>query len=177
MGGIKPEGDSEFLARELQNTRIDAETGLLVWSGRSCDIAASFQAPPDKMRCIETFAVLDDDNNPVLDMDRSPLRRRCEGWQVLGGLKCIEHLGGRAKVISKAQERLVNAADAMTGMLIDMAMGVGLGATDAATQLRAINSVLDRAGIKAGVEINHTIAPWQEMLEKLAGSEVESVGE
>lgn len=138
--------------------------GLLVWSGLSEDIGSSYQLPPDHLRCTKTRIMHDDDGGEILGKDMQPLRDRCPKWAILNAHMCIDHAQGSQAVQQAVKAKILTAADAIAGALISIAMDEKEKAAD---RIKAISTLLDRAGIRAGVEISGEIKGWQAVLKNL----------
>jgi hypothetical protein len=80
---------------------------------------------------------------------------------ILGAVVCVRHGGGTEKVRNAAKMRLLAASDKLIGALI----GIGLNdELDPKARVAAINSALDRAGIKGIDSIQVEIPEWKNMM-------------
>lgn len=89
---------------------------------------------------------------------------RCGNYPVRGATVCRFH--GAAKgtpARRKAEEQLRSARDE----LMEILLGIARDATSP-DQYRAITWALERSGFKAGIEVSHSLKPWQEVLQGLA---------
>jgi hypothetical protein len=157
--------DREFIADHAREFKV--YEGQLVWSGRAEDIGSPFQLPPDDARCTHTVTRRDDEGKAILDADLQELKVRCPKWgMILGDGRttlhvCVDHAGGLSAVKLAAQERAAAAADAIMGSMVDMALDKNLAPAD---RIRAGEKVLDRAGIRGGIEVSPDIPGWQKVI-------------
>lgn len=99
---------------------------------------------------------------------------RCNRWSIRGGTVCLVH-GGRmptvqkaaAAAVDRARMRLVDLTDDAVDVLEDLTRA---GTADA-IRLKAATEILDRAGIKGGLDINveveHKIDPGLTIAQRL----------
>lgn len=142
--------------------------GLLQWSGFTEDIGSPYQVPPDEKRCTYGRILHDDDGGPILDAVGAILKRRCDAWAMIGTGLCIDHANGSAAVQNAARQRILAAADAVVGALTAIALDPEEKATD---RIKALNSLLDRAGIRGGIEVNGEIKGFEKVLQILMDEE------
>jgi hypothetical protein len=101
--------------------------------------------------------------------------QRCGRWAIRGGTLCPSHgshLPGVKKSaqarVEAARMRLVGLSDDAVGVLEDLITNAG---TNDAIRLKAATEVLDRAGVKGGidvtVEVEHKIDPGAAIAERL----------
>jgi hypothetical protein len=110
----------------------------------------------------------------VLDEETGE-ERQCEKYAIRGGLVCKKH-GGQLPTVQKAAQANVDAARLrMMGAApdaMDVLQGFLLPGTTEGVRLKAALEILDRAGLKAGQEVNVTVehvgSPINEILEQLA---------
>lgn len=84
--------------------------------------------------------------------------KRCGRWSVRGLDRCIKHAGWNLPVVKQkaqanvesARLKLVAAVPEAADWLIDLAEG----ASSEAVRLKAIESVMDRSGLRAGTDVN-----------------------
>lgn len=144
---------------------------LLRWTGSATDIGAYWQLPPEDRRCTAKAKIRDAEGRIVIDSDNNPILRPCAMWAIMGGKVCVRHGGGIERVRAAAQLRLAGAADRLIGELISIALDTS---EEGKTRVQAINSALDRAGIKTGQEIQVTGIPgWQKSLQDAFGDDDE----
>lgn len=104
--------------------------------------------------------------------------QQCGNWSLRGATVCIVH-GGRLPNIRKHAEDVREAARMRILGLADMAIDTleeladAQGTAGAAVKLKAATELLDRAGIKGGIEMNvvHEVRsnPSEEIAKRLAG--------
>lgn len=168
-GNIK--ADQEWLEAQIEAGLIepvdpseeDTPFGsLLRWTGQTADLGAYWQLPPEDRRCHAKAKIRDAEGRYVIDSDNNPVLRPCAMWAIMGGKVCVRHGGGIERVRAAAQLRLAGAADRLIGELIKIALDVE---EDGKTRVHAINSALDRAGIKTGVDVKLELPAWQKVLQ------------
>lgn len=103
---------------------------------------------------------------------------QCPNWSLRGATVCISH-GGRLPNVRKHAEEVREAARMRILGLSDMAIDTleeladAQGTAGAAVRLKAATELLDRAGIKGGIEMNvtHEVRsnPSEEIAKRLAG--------
>lgn len=170
-------GDQQWLAdqvalgliKDIPEDEEDVPFGALkIWTG-DFDDATSFSywtLPPEGKRCNGKAKVRDEKGRPVLDKDKQILMRPCAKPTIVGGSVCIHHGGGPDRVRKAAQMRLLSAADGLIGALIKIALDEK---QDARARVQAINSALDRAGIKGTIDITVEVPKYKEMLAEMFG--------
>lgn len=174
--GNKP-GDTAWIAAETAEGRLieieASEEGVpygvkLRYDGTAEEAALSigsfWSLPDEAARCRGRSKIRDDEGRWVVDSKNVVLTRQCANWPIRGADVCIAHGGGLDSVRNAAKLRLIAAADVMVGALIEIALSKRV---DDRTRVMAINSALDRAGIKAGVEVDINIPQWQKTLRSL----------
>lgn len=130
----------------------------------SIDAGSFWKLPPEEIRCNSRAKVRDNEGRPIVNKDNEFLVRPCLSPAIKGGTVCIKHGGGQATVRRAAELRLLSAADSVIGALI----GIGLDTKqDGKARVQAINSVLDRAGIKAGTTITLDIPAYKKIAKDL----------
>jgi hypothetical protein len=134
------------------------------WSGDGKDEGNPWMIPPPGKRCRGKAYVRDADGNYIMDANKTRVMRPCYNWPMKGGVVCIKHGGGIERVRKGAMERLASALDATTGELIRLALSEE---TEDKVKVQAINSILDRTGLKGGVEVDINVPGWQEALKSL----------
>lgn len=150
-------------AQPVSAFKVTAD-GLLVWKGDSRDLNSQYSAAPDEYRCCKSTPVRDDSGAEVLGADLQPLLRRCVRWAMRRAAMCRECAGGDDMVKRAVKARLLDVADALVGELTELAMDRTIGAGD---QIKAINSLLDRAGIRGGVEITPDVPAFERVWKEL----------
>lgn len=124
----------------------------------------SFRRPmPDDRKCNGTAYVRDATGMYVIDCEWQRLTRPCLNRPGKGTNVCHAH-GSQIPVVKAAAERaLAEAAEAVAFRLI----GLTDKAEDEKVRLAAMNSVLDRAGIKGGMQVEITTPGYQRVLDKM----------
>lgn len=138
------------------------------WTGQTGDVGAFWQLPPEDRRCTAKAKIRDAEGRVVIDSDNNPVYRPCAGWAILGGKVCVRHGGGIERVRAAAQLRLAGAADRLIGELIAIALDAE---EEGKTRVQAINSALDRAGIKTGTDVKVELPGWQKVLQDAWGDD------
>lgn len=107
---------------------------------------ATLAAPVPVVRC--TYIFPDTHDRPG---------EQCKRWSIRGAQKCVKHGGNLANVrqhaeavVEAARLRLIESADHAVDWLLDLAEN----STSDAVRLKATTEVLDRAGVRAGVEVD-----------------------
>lgn len=158
-GLLEPIGESE----------TDVPFGaMLRFTGKPEDDGHSWQLPPDDRRCHGLAKIRDGEGRWITDNNNLVLMRPCFKWPIRGGTVCVEHGGGIEKVKMAAQMRLLSAADSLIGALI--AIGIDNKA-DPKARVQAINSALDRAGVKGTIDLRVEIPQYQQMLKEMFSGE------
>jgi hypothetical protein len=112
----------------------------------------------------------------IIDLDGIRLQRPCLAMPLNGSMVCQKHGGQLGHVKEAAQQRLTHAAEKAANTLINL--------TDPRDELnepveqgvrvKAANSVLDRVGIKAGVDIEVSVPGYKKVFERMFQEEDES---
>jgi hypothetical protein len=144
--------------------------GSLVWTGRATDIGHPYQLPPPHMRCTHTRIMHDDDGGAILDVDRNPLKDRCPKWSMMGADRCVDHAKGSKAVMDAVRERIVNDSNVFYQELRRIALDGNAADSD---RIKALNSLLDRGGLKAGVEVSADEDSWGRLYDRIAGKVTE----
>jgi hypothetical protein len=89
----------------------------------------------------------------------------CRRAPIRGGTVCASHGGLAPHVRAAAAARLANASLGMVGVLREIALNTEAADGD---RIRAANSMLDRAGFRAGVELAISAGPtWEDRLAEM----------
>lgn len=150
--------DRDFIQANLD--QFLHKDGRLVWSGRSEDIGHPFQLPPPHLRCTAERQLRDDEGGEILDVDLNPLKRRCPMWAMSGADRCVDHAKGSKSVMDEVRKRIAADANALYGQLRAIAMDTNANDAD---RIKALNSLLDRGGLKPGLEISADTDSWAEL--------------
>lgn len=131
------------------------------FTGDTSQIGSMFVLPDEKQRCVGTAYVRDDEGKKILGKDDLPLRRPCSHWPMKGTSVCVVHGGGVPSVKQAALNRLISGLDAASGELVRLATSEDV---EDAVKVRAIGSLMDRVGLRAGVEVSIEVPAWQQMM-------------
>lgn len=163
-GPRNTKADHDWIESQRPDSFRVTPQGLLQWSGNSEDIGSPYTVAPDDHRCHKSVVVKDDNGGPVLDRNGSHLLRRCPNWAMRRTGICRECAGGDEQIRRAVKQRLTAVADALVGELTYLALDRTIGAAD---QIKAINSLLDRANIRGGVEITADVPAFAQVWEDL----------
>lgn len=133
------------------------------WAGLAPTLAGEFMVGEDRP-CVGRAFVRDHEGRKIIDANGSLLTRPCAKPSMNGGVACASHGGLTPQSLASAKARLLAAADSVVARLIGLALSPDVLDADA---IKAINSILDRAGIRAGVDIDIKTPEWQEMLKEM----------
>jgi hypothetical protein len=160
-----------MLAHASELTPIDADEEEVPfgagqrWNGVAPSLAGEFMVGDDEDKpCTGRAYVRDFTGRKILDANGVLLTRPCAKRPIKGGVSCASHGGLTPQSLAAAKARLLGAADAVVARLISIALGRETLDADA---IKAINSILDRAGIRAGTEIDLKTPEWQDMLKEM----------
>lgn len=139
---------------------------MLRWTGEKSTEGSYWTLPPEGRRCVGKAKIRDKEGRYIVDKNGDRIIRPCGKWTIIGGTVCVAHGGGVEKVRAKARTRLAGAADALIGHLIAIGLDPNM---DPKVRVQAINSALDRAGIKAGIDVQLSAPGWQDGLKEMFG--------
>lgn len=88
----------------------------------------------------------------------------CRSAPVMGTNVCWHHGGAAPQVKAAAQRRLLIASDPAAAELVTLALDRK---KDDRVRLKAINSLLDRAGVVARQSVEVELAPWQGLVDSI----------
>lgn len=125
---------------------------------------ATLGAPVPVVRCVYIFP--DTHDRPG---------QQCRRWSLRGTTVCIKHGGAlpgvrehSEAVVESARLRLIGATDYAVDWLLDLAEN----STSDAVRLKATTEVMDRAGVKGGIEVDVNVTtnhdPGDMLRERLA---------
>lgn len=136
------------------------------WSGLAPTLAGEFMVGEDDgdKPCVGRAFVRDIEGRKIVDKAGTLLTRPCAKPPMKGGIACGSHGGLTPQSLTAAKTRLLAAADSVVARLITIALDPSVLDADA---IKAINSILDRAGIRAGVDVDLKTPEWQEMLKEM----------
>lgn len=155
---------------------------MYVWEGYAdelnIDFFESFRRPRadgQDRRCNGTAYVRDERGGYVLDVEWNRIRRPCLSHPARGTIVCHAHGAKIPAVKAKAQQVLAEASEAVALRLVGLTLTADEDgdAIEHKVRLAAMNSVLDRAGIKGGVEVEVTLPGYKKIMSQLFGAEDE----
>lgn len=118
------------------------------------------------VRCVGQSVLRDSQNIAILDADGARQYYPCKNWAANGTDRCGQHGGALVPTIAAARRRLLYGA----GELVEILERIAKDETsEHRDRIRAINSYLDRAGIRTGVEVSVETPKWQRLLGDLFG--------
>lgn len=151
------------------------------WSGFADEIDENFflwyrrplKATGEIRRCSGEAYIRDERGGYILDAEWHRIRRPCLANPSTGATVCQSH-GGRIPAVRAKAQRVITEASEVVALRL-----VGLTATkdedgdtiEHKVRLAAANSVLDRAGIKGGVEIEVTLPGYKKIMGAMFGAE------
>lgn len=142
---------------------IPANVRWIFDGDKSCiEFGSYWNIPSEGNRCHGISYIRGPGGAHIIDENGERLTRPCLMNPILGADVCVSHGGGAEKVKQAAKLRLLAASDYMIGMLIQIALDPGV---DARSRVQAINSILDRADIKSGANIELSVPGWQKILQ------------
>lgn len=163
--------DREFIQANLD--QFLHKDGSLVWSGIDLDIGNPYQLPPPHLRCTMSRGLRDDEGGAILNRDLVPLIHRCPKWAMNGANRCVDHAQGSKAVMDAVRERIASDANAYYAELRRIALDRTASDGD---RIKAINSMLDRGGLKPGVEISADKDSWGELYQMITGGGSDGTG-
>jgi len=123
-------------------------------------------------KCNGTAYVRDETGMYIADNDWQRITRPCLSLPMKGGVVCHAHGAKIPQVVAAAQRRLQEASELVALRLIGMT-----GPRDeenfkirAQDRIAAMGSVLDRAGVKGGIEVEVSGTGFQQVLADLFGT-------
>lgn len=123
----------------------------LMYAGDGDSDDSPWKIPPPGKRCNGRAYVRDEDGDYIVDKNRNRIMRPCWNWPIRGGKVCLFHGGGVVRVRKAAIERMASALDAASGALIKIALNEN---EESKVRVQAINSIMDRVGVRGGVEVD-----------------------
>lgn len=137
----------------------------LRWEGQAPQLAMEFLVEDDERRqCTGRSYVRDHEGRRIVDSNRQVLTRPCRKPPIVGSIVCASHGGLSEANQNAAKRRLMIMSDAAAARLVWIALHPD---TVEEAAIKAINSILDRAGIRAGVDLSVRTPEWQEMLREM----------
>lgn len=148
------------------------------WDGTAeelnLDFFESFRRPASQRKpCNGASYVRDQRGGYVVDIDWVRLKRPCLKWVMNGSNVCDRHGGKIPIVMAAARQRLAEASEIVALRLIGLTAQADEKEHEIAhkDRIAAANSVLDRAGIKGGVEIEVNSPGYKKVLESMFGED------
>jgi len=185
-GNNKPDGD--WLDLQLAEGRLfavepeDRPPDCLYefnyqWDGDAGEVdPAWFDARRRFARsCNGEAYIRDEASMYIADNDWNRIKRPCLAVPIKGGMVCLKHGGSIPAVLEAAKQRLQEASEVAAMRLIRLTgvrdeENVRVRPQD---RIAAIGSVLDRAGIKGGVQVDLKATGFERVLSDLFGPEEE----
>ena len=150
---MEQNGGLEVVSPEADDIPFPAKVR---WSGLKADEGSPWQVPPaGENRCVGKAYLRDADGDYIVDAKNERLQRPCWNWAMKGTTVCIKHGGGIGRVRRSATERMASALDAVTGQLVMLA----LECKDEKVRLGAITALMDRVGVRPGVDMHEVRDP------------------
>lgn len=136
----------------------------LQFRGKASEEGSPWMVPPEGRRCNGRAYVRDVDGDYIIDSDKQRIMRPCYNWPMKGMKVCLFHGGGVQRVKRKAVERLVSALDAASGALIKIGLDENV---DPKVRIQAIKEIMDRVGVRGGIEVDVQTPGYVDVLRKL----------
>jgi hypothetical protein len=108
---------------------------------------------------------------PILDEDYARQYRPCEGWGAHGTNYCANHGGNASQVINAAKRTLALSADDAAALFVEIAKDARV---PFETRIKAAVQILDRVGMRGGVDVSLETPGWQKLLGSMFGMEPEA---
>lgn len=143
------------------------------WTGHAEEVNLeffeAFRRHPNARKCNGTSYIRDMAGMYIVDCDWNRLTRPCLGIPIRGANVCRAHGGSIPAVRAAAERALAEASEVVALRLIGLtAPKDELDALIAhKDRISAANSVLDRAGIKGGVDVEVNVPGFKKVLDKL----------
>ncbi len=144
------------------------------WEGYASEVNIDFfesfwVGKPGDNRCNGTAYIRDMRGSYIVDCEWQRLTRPCLNRPARGTVVCHAH-GARIPAVKAAAQRVIAEASEVVALRL-VGMTDPVGEMDSKVRLNAINSVLDRAGIKGGVEVEVTMPGYKQVLADLFGDD------
>lgn len=149
------------------------------WDGLAEEVNVEFFESflrPGQRRCNGTAYVRDQSGMYIIDQQWERITRPCLSYPARGTVVCHAH-GAKIPQVKAAAERvLAEAAEVVALRLVGLTGTVDeiKQAIDQKVRLAAMNSVLDRVGIKGGSTVEVQLPGYKKVLESMFGDEEES---
>jgi hypothetical protein len=144
------------------------------WDGYADEVNIDFfesfrRGGAESRKCNGTAYIRDMRGGYIVDAEWERLRRPCLARPARGTVVCHSHGAKIPQVVASAKRVLAEASEIVALRLVGMTAERFDG--DEKVRLGAINSVLDRAGVKAGVEVEITTPGYKKVLEEMFGDD------
>jgi hypothetical protein len=129
-------------------------------------------------RCTGVSYIRDERGGYIIDLEGVRLQRPCLATPLIGAKVCQKH-GGQLQNVKEAAERVIGEAAekaAMTLIRLTDPKDELNNIVEQTVRVKAANSVLDRAGIKAGTSVEVTVPGYKQVLEDLFKEDDEKDG-
>lgn len=154
-------------ADELTLLTEGSYRGMYQWSGEQTSPGSAWDVQMPKRECCNGFAFIRDwKGEQIIDANEAFLRRPCMAAPNPGMDVCDAHGGNSPELKRRAVERLTAGADVAVSALIQIIRSQD---ADDKDRIAAVNSLLDRAGIRAGVEVEVTSPGYEKVWKGLMG--------
>lgn len=146
------------------------------WDGYASELDETWYEPyyrSKERRCTGTAYIRDETGMYIADNDWQRLTRPCLSLPIRGGVVCHAHGAKIPVVVAAAARRLAEASEVTALKLIGMTNvrdeeQIRIRPQD---RIIAMNSVLDRAGVKSAIELEVSASGFQQVLTDLFGTE------
>lgn len=153
------------------------------WTGYAEDVPEEFfewfrrskKDGSEVRKCNGASYVRDERGGYILDVEWNRIRRPCLSWPARGATVCHAHGAKIPAVVAKAKRVLAEASEAVALRLVGLTYTKDEDgeAIEHKIRLAAANSVLDRAGIKGGLEIEVTVPGYKKIMNDMFGADTE----
>lgn len=149
----------------------------LQWDGHVEELDPDWFTPylRGDRHCTGVAYIRDGRGGYIIDLEGIRLQRPCLAIPMLGSMVCQKHGGQLGHVREAAKVRLTHAAEKAANTLITLTdpRDELNEIVDQKVRVQAANSVLDRVGVKAGVDVEVTVPGYKNVVEKLFAPEEE----
>lgn len=128
-----------------------------------------------RSHCVGTAYVRDERGGYILDLNNERLQRPCLNPAINGGTVCMRHGGQLPNTKEAAKRLLVDASEkAITTLVVLTGVWDETNErVEQAVRVKAANSVLDRAGVKAESTVEVQLPGYKTVMEKMFGEDAE----
>jgi hypothetical protein len=145
---------------------------LYQWEGLADEVNLDFFESfrrPGMRKCNGTAYVRDMRGSYIVDAEWERITRPCLANPAKGTVVCHSHGAKIPQVVAAARRVIAEASEVVALRLIGMTDPKNV--EDEKTRLGAINSTLDRAGIKGGVEVEIITPGYKKVLTEMFGDD------